>query len=188
MIAVIGVLAAVGLCAAVVHPIPVGSDAVVTRAGLPLRSKAGGLIAALPVVEHVHMVATQPRRIDPLAVHVTTRDGVEVQLILSILFRIDNPALSVLSNVDGRTTTADAVERALHHLAGQSDLVDLLVEREAILARVAAHVSKCLEPSGLELVDTDLLGAEVRVGAQLLHLLAGSGEPHAIGKRVEENA
>lgn len=173
MIAVVGALAAVGLCVAAVHSIPGGSAAVVTRAGRPLRSKAGGVIATIPVVERVHMVATQPRRIDPLAVHVTTQDGVEIQLILSVLFRIENPVLSVQSNVDARATTADAVERAFHHLTGQSALVDLLVQREALLIRVCRQASKRLEPSGLELVDLYLLGAEVRVGAQLLHLLAG---------------
>ncbi len=188
VIAVVGVLAAVGHAAAVVHPIPVGSGAVVTRSGVPLRSKAGGLIAAIPVVEHVHMVATHPRRIDPMAVHVITQDGVEVHLILSILFRVENPRLSVQSTVDERAITTDAIERALHHLAGQSILVDLLLGREAILASVSAEASKCLEPSGLELVDIDLLGTEVRVGAQLLHLITDRGGPGAIQSKDQKHA
>ncbi len=171
VIAVVGVLAAVGLGAAVVRPIPAGSDAIVTRSGKPRRSKPGGLIAAIPIVERVHMVVTQPQRIDPLAVYATTQDGVEVQMTLSVLFRVENPPLAVQSNVDARTIISDAIGRSLHHLAGQSTLVDLLVEREAILGRVVVQAPKFLEPSGLEVLDIDLLGAEVRVAAQLLHML-----------------
>ena len=75
------------------------------------------------------------------------------------------------SATDSRTATSDAVERTLHHLIAETDLVDLLAHREDVLTRAVAVAPPLLAPLGVELTDIDLIDTEVRVGAQLLRLL-----------------
>jgi len=73
---------------------------------------------------------------------------------------------------DARAAVADAVERALHHLVANVDLANLLRDRESFLARLPVTALPLVSPLGAELVDVDLLDAEVRVGPELLRLLA----------------
>src|SRR5680860_734874 len=101
---------------AVVRIVPAGHRGVVTRAGRVARTRPSGLLVVMPVLERVELVALHPRAIDPLSVTSLTRDGVEVRLVVSVLWCIADPVLAVQAVPDARSATADAVERALHHL------------------------------------------------------------------------
>ena len=169
-IASVGAMACLGFAA--LHIVPAGHHAVVTRARAKVRSAGVGVVVAVPGIERVHMVETHPAPIDPLHLLAITRDGVEVQWTLSVLYRVADPALAVVSKGDLRSAAIDAVERTCHHLVGDADFVDLLRNREAMLLELTDQSSTLLEPIGLDLLDVDLLDAEVRVGAQLLRLLS----------------
>jgi len=171
------VVAAVALAAAVigcalVRIVPAGHRGVVIRAGRVARTSPSGLLVVVPVAERVEMVALHPRVIDPLSVSSVTRDGVEVRLVVSVLWCVTDPALAVQAVPDARTAVADVVERGLHHLVANVDLAYLLRDREAFLGRLPVTVLPLVSPLGGELVDVDLLDAEVRVGPELLRLLA----------------
>lgn len=163
--------ALVAIACATVRVVPAGHHAVITRAGAQVRSKAGGVVVVVPGIERLHLVATRPPAIDPLSVVGVTQDGVEVQLVVSLLYRIVDAPLVVASATDSRSATADTVERTLHHLIAETDLLDLLVHRENVLTRAVAVAPPLLAPLGVELTDIDLIDTEIRVGAQLLGLL-----------------
>jgi regulator of protease activity HflC (stomatin/prohibitin superfamily) len=163
---------AVAIGSAAVRIVPAGHLGVVTRAGRVARSKPSGLLVVMPAAERVAMVPLNPRAIDPLSVTSLSRDGVEVRLVVSVLWRVTDPVLAVQAVPDARTCVADVVERALHHLAASVDLADLLRDRESLLSRLPATVLPLITLHGAELVDLALLDAEVRVGPELLRLLA----------------
>ena len=168
--AIVAAVAMIGC--AVVRVVPVGYCGMVTRAGRVSRSRSSGLALIVPGVERIEMVALQPAPLDPLAVMALTRDGVEVRLVVSVSWRVSHPALVVHAVPDARAATAAAVERALHHLVANVDLPQLLRDREVVLSRLPVIALPLVGPFGIELVDVDLLGAEVRVGPELLRLLA----------------
>ena len=118
------------------------------------------------------MVALHPRAIEPLSVTSVTRDGVELRLVVSVLWCVTDPALAAQAVPDARTALADVVERGLHHLVANVDLADLLRDRESFLGRLPATALPLVSRLGVETVDVDLLNAEVRVGPGLLRLLA----------------
>lgn len=157
---------------AVVRVVPAGHCGVVTRGGRVARSRSPGPTLVAPGLERIDMVALCPAPIDPLGVTVLTGDGVEVRLTVSVLWRVVDPTLVVRTVPDARTVVEAAVERGLHHLVATVDLAHLLREREVVLARLPATTQLLVAPLGVELVDVDLLGAEVRVGPELLGLLA----------------
>lgn len=165
------VAALVAIACATVRFVPAGHHAVITRAGAQVRSSSGGVVAVAPGIERLHLVAIRPPAIDPLSVVGVTQDGVEVQLVVSVLYRIVDAPLVVASATDSREVTSDTVERTLHHLIAETDLVDLLTHREDVLNRAVAVAPPLLAPLGVELTDIDLIDTEVRMGAQLLRLL-----------------
>jgi regulator of protease activity HflC (stomatin/prohibitin superfamily) len=157
---------------ALVRIVPAGHCGVVYRAGRVVRTGPSGLLVVMPGVERVVMVALHHRAIDPLGVTVTTRDGVEVRLVVSVLWRVCDASRVAQSEPDSRDVVADAVERALHRLAADVDFRQLLSARQAMLAELPVTALPLLAPLGVELVDVELLDAEVRVGPELLRLLA----------------
>jgi len=168
--AIVVAVAAVGC--ALVRVVPVGHCGVVMRGGRISRSRNSGLAVVVPGVERIEMVALQPWPIDPLGVTALTRDGVEVRLVVSVLWCVADPRRAVQAVPDARAATAGAVERGLHHLVATLDLAHLLRDREEVLSRLPVTTLPLLAPFGVTLVDVDLLEAEVRVGPELLRLLA----------------
>ena len=156
---------------AVVRIVPAGHRGVVTRAGRVARSRPSGLIIAAPVVERVVMVDLHARPIDPLSVAALTRDGADIRLTVSVLWSVVDPTLAACAVPDARSATADAVERTVHHLVANVELVSLLRDREALLKRLPVSALPLVRAWGVELVDVTLLDAEVRVGPELLRLL-----------------
>ena len=163
---------ATALACAVARVVPAGHCGVVSRGGRVARSRPPGLALVAPGVERIDMVALYPPPIDPLGVTVLTGDGVEVRLTVSVMWRVSDPTRAIHSVPDARAVAEAAVERGLHHLGATVDLAHLLRDREEVLARLPATARQLVAPFGVELVDVDLLGAEVRVGPELLRLLA----------------
>lgn len=168
--ALVAAVAATGC--AVVRIVPAEHCGVVTRAGRVTRSRPSGLALVTPALERIEMVALQPAPIDPLGVTALTRDGVEIRLVVRVLWCVADPTRAVHAVPDARGATTAAAERALHHLVANVDLAHLLQHRERVLSRMAVIALPLVGPLGVELVDVDLLDLEVRVGPELLRLLA----------------
>ena len=171
MVAAAIVATAAAIAIAAVRVVPTGHTGVVIRAGRVTRSRPTGMAMVAPGLERIEMVALHPTPIDPLGVTTLTRDGVEVHLQLSVLWRVVSTTVVVNSGLDARAATASVVERGLHHLIANVDLAYLLREREDVLSQLPATVQSLAEPFGVEVIDVDLLDAEVRVGPELLRLL-----------------
>jgi regulator of protease activity HflC (stomatin/prohibitin superfamily) len=167
--ALLGVVAA---GCAVVRVVPAGHQGVVMRLGRPRRSRPSGLVVVVPGLERLHLVSLTPGPIDPLAVNGWTRDGVEVRLVLSLSWVVDDPVAAAQATPDVRLATADGVERAAHHLFASIDLTAILRDREAVLSQLPVIALPLLTPLGARLVDVDVLDAQLRVGPELIRLLA----------------
>jgi regulator of protease activity HflC (stomatin/prohibitin superfamily) len=172
LVAAVALAVTVAVGFAALRVVPAGHCGVVIRAGRVAQLRSSGLVLVVPGVERVAMVTKHPRSIDPLIITARTRDGVEVRLVISVLWRVLDPTLAVQAAPDARAATEDGVERALHHLVANVDLPDLLRDRESTLARLPSAALPLLSSFGVELIDVDLLDAEVRVGPELLQLLA----------------
>jgi regulator of protease activity HflC (stomatin/prohibitin superfamily) len=161
-------LALIGL----VRVVPEGHRGVVFRAGRVVRVRPPGVAWLIPALERLQSVALNPPAIDPLSVTAQTRDGVDVRLTVSVLWQTSDPVLAVHCEPDPRGATEDGVERALRHLVAEVGVANLLRGREGVVAGIAVSALPFVCPFGVELVDVNLLDAEVRVGPELLRLLA----------------
>ena len=162
----------VALGFAALRVVPAGHCGVVLGAARVARLRPSGLVLVVPGVERAAIMIMQPRSIDPLIITARTCGDVELRLVISVLGCVIDPALAVQPAPDARAATEDAVERALHHLVANVDLANLLRDRESALARLPATAVPFLSSFGVELIDVDLCDAEVRVGPELLPLIA----------------
>lgn len=163
-------LVAVG-CAAI-RVVPAGHCGVVFRLGRPVRHRPTGLVAMLPGVERLDLVPLSPRTIEPLPVQVQTRDGVQLTIMVSVLWRVTDPVAAIIgAHPDLQTATADIAERGLRHLVAGVDLAQLLRDRETFLGRLPATTHPLLEPIGVEVLDVDWLHADLPAGPELLRRL-----------------
>lgn len=172
LVVAVAVAAAAAVGCAVVRIVPAGHCGVVTRAGRVARSRPSGLVTVVPGLERVEMVPLDPSPIGPLSVTAQTRDGLEVRLVFSVLWCVADPTLAVHAAPGAGPATADAVEEALHLLVANVDLADLVRDCESILSRLPVVALPLVLPLGVELVDVDLLDAQVRICPELLRLLA----------------
>jgi len=161
-------LLAVGLS---VRMVPVGHVGVVVRAGRPVRSRPAGLVPLVPGFEQLRNLALLPPPLEPVEVVATTRDGVEVRMTLSVLWRIDDVDRAAAQS-DPCLVVAEAVERSVRHEVGALDLRSLLEDREGMLGRLTGDQTGLLAATGVCLLDADLLATEIRVGPHLLDLLS----------------
>ncbi|WP_187271798.1 SPFH domain-containing protein [Aeromicrobium terrae] len=173
VLVVVVVLAVIVACGyASVRMVPAGSVGVVLRAGRVTRRRRPGPVVVVPGLERIEMVSLRPAPIEPLGVTALTRDAVEVDLAISVLWRVTDPVLAITAEPCARAVTAAAVERGVRHLVATVDLADLLRDRADLLAPLPTVTWPLVEPFGVDVVDVDLLDTEVRVGPELLHLLA----------------
>ena len=170
VVVVVAVLVACGF--ALVQVVPPGHRGVVLRSGRVARVRRPGPAFVLPGLERIERVALHPAPIEPLGVTVLTRDAIEVDLALSVLWRVEDPRRAVAADPSARAVTAAAVERGARHLVASVDLADLLRDHEQVLSPLPSTTWPIIEPFGVDVVDVDLLDVEVRVGPELLHLLA----------------
>lgn len=164
-------LAAVAVGCAAVGVVPAGHRAVVVRAGRPVRSRAPGVLLRAPGIERVVMVPLHPPPIDALSVNAQTRDGVEVRLAISLLWRVTAPEQAACATPDLWSATASAADWAVRHVVLDVQLTALLHDRAGVLRRVTTATRPLTDPIGVEVIDVDLLHAEVRLGPELLRLL-----------------
>jgi regulator of protease activity HflC (stomatin/prohibitin superfamily) len=172
LVVVAALLAVAATGCAVVRIVPAGHHGVVMRLGKPRRRRSSGLVVVVPGLERLRLVSLTPAPIDPLPITGWTHDGVEVRLVLSLSWAVTDPTAAAQAEPDVRLATEAGVERAAHHLLASVALSTLLRDRENVLSRLPVIALPQLVPLGVELVDVDLLDAQLRVGPELLRLLA----------------
>lgn len=171
LVAVLVLVIVLVFCLAVFRVVPAGHVGVTVRGGRAVRTRPSGVLASLPLVERVVTVPLRPPAIEPLLVTATTRDAVEIRLVVSALWEVTDPARAALAGEGLRDRTAEAVERAAHRTCLTLDLVDLLRDRALLLDPLPRSAAVALIPYGVRLGDVELLDAELRLGPGLLRLL-----------------
>ena len=109
---VIGGIAVMALIGSSLRVVPAHERVVVSRFGRVVRVGGPGLLFRIPGADLLTTVSLHPVYL-PLVVATSTRDGVPVRLIATVLCRITDPARSTLGSPDPLTATTVALESAL---------------------------------------------------------------------------
>jgi regulator of protease activity HflC (stomatin/prohibitin superfamily) len=123
---------------------------VIFRLGRLVGARGPGLFFIIPFVDRMVKVDLRVVTLDVPAQEVITRDNVTVRVNAVLYFRVFNPEKAVVAVTDYVRATHQIAQTTLRSVLGQSDLDELLAQREAINMRLQQIIDEQTEPWGIK--------------------------------------
>jgi regulator of protease activity HflC (stomatin/prohibitin superfamily) len=141
--------------------------AVVFRLGRALRyAKGPGIIILIPMVDRMVKVNLQLVTYDVPSQDIITRDNVSVKVNAVVYFRVIEPLKAVIQVRDYYAATQLLAQTTLRSVCGQSELDDLLAEREKVNAQLADILDKHTDPWGIKVTLVELKAIDLPIEMQ----------------------
>jgi regulator of protease activity HflC (stomatin/prohibitin superfamily) len=139
---------------------------VIFRLGRLVGAKGPGLFVILPIVDRMVKVDLRTVTMDVPSQECITRDNVTVKVNAVIYFRVVDPEDSVVAVLDHFRATSQIAQTTLRSVLGQSNLDDLLSEREHINTQLQHIIDEQTEPWGVKVSTVEVKDVELPQGMQ----------------------
>ncbi len=134
---------------------------VIFRLGRLIGARGPGLFFIIPMVDRMVKVDLRVVTLDVPAQEVITKDNVTVRVNAVLYFRVFNPEKAVVAVTDFVRATHQIAQTTLRSVLGQSDLDELLSQREAINMRLQQIIDEQTEPWGIKVGIVEVKDAEL---------------------------
>ena len=134
---------------------------VIFRLGRLVGARGPGLFFIIPIVERMVKVDLRIVTMDVPSQEAITRDNVTVKVNAVIYFRVMDPEASVVKVLDHFLATRQIAQTTLRSVLGQSDLDELLSEREDINQRLQQIIDEQTEPWGVKVSTVEVKDVEL---------------------------
>ena len=144
---------------------------VIFRLGRLVGAKGPGLFFIIPIIDRMVKVDLRVVTLDVPSQEAITRDNVTVRVNAVVFFRVVDPSDAIVQVEDFRQATFNIGQTTLRNVLGQSELDDLLSNREEINHRLQHIIDEATEPWGVkvsivEVKDVELPPTMVRAMAK----------------------
>jgi regulator of protease activity HflC (stomatin/prohibitin superfamily) len=123
---------------------------VVFRLGRVIGAKGPGLIILIPIVDKMVKVSLRLIAMDVDPQDVITRDNVSVKVNAVIYFRVMDPVKSIIEVENYMYATSQLAQTTLRSVCGQTELDELLSEREKINMHLQEILDSQTDPWGIK--------------------------------------
>jgi|UniRef100_A0A7C4EYZ7 regulator of protease activity HflC (stomatin/prohibitin superfamily) len=123
---------------------------VIFRLGRVIDYKGPGLIILIPVIDRMVRVSLRTVTMDVPSQDVITRDNVSVKVSAVIYFRVMEPTKAVIEVENYLYATSQLAQTTLRSVCGQSELDELLSEREKVNLEIQEILDRHTEPWGVK--------------------------------------
>src|ERR1700693_5073621 len=130
--------------------------AVVFRLGRLHPFRGPGIIFIIPILERAVRIDLRTVTLDIPAQDVITRDNVTVKVSAVLCFRVIDPSRAVTEVRDYLYGTMQLAQTTLRSVGGQTELDDLLSQREKLNAKIQEVIDAQNEPWGIKVVLVEL--------------------------------
>jgi regulator of protease activity HflC (stomatin/prohibitin superfamily) len=130
--------------------------AVVFRLGRLSPYRGPGVVFIIPILERMLRIDLRTVTLDVPPQDVITRDNVSVKVSAVLYFRVVDPSRAVTEVADYLFATAQLAQTTLRSVGGQTDLDDLLSQREKLNTQIQAVVDAQTEPWGIKVTLVEL--------------------------------
>jgi len=134
---------------------------VIFRLGRLVGARGPGLFVILPIVDRMVKMDLRTVTMDVPSQECITRDNVTVKVNAVIYFRVTAPEDAVTKVLDHFRATSQIAQTTLRSVLGQSDLDELLSEREKINARLQKIIDEQTEPWGVKVSTVEVKDVEL---------------------------
>jgi regulator of protease activity HflC (stomatin/prohibitin superfamily) len=124
--------------------------AVIFRLGRIIDHKGPGLIILIPIIDRMVRVSLRTVAMDVPSQDVITRDNVSVKVNAVIYFRVMDPTKAVIEVENYLYATSQLAQTTLRSVCGQSELDELLSEREKINMEIQEILDRHTDPWGVK--------------------------------------
>ena len=123
---------------------------VIFRLGRVIDFKGPGIIVLIPVIDRMVRVSLRTVTMDVPSQDVITRDNVSVKVSAVIYFRVMEPTKAVIEVENYLYATSQLAQTTLRSVCGQSELDELLAEREKVNLQIQEILDRHTEPWGVK--------------------------------------
>jgi regulator of protease activity HflC (stomatin/prohibitin superfamily) len=134
---------------------------VIFRLGRLTGSKGPGLFFIIPILDRVVKVDLRVVTLDVPAQEVITRDNVTVKVNAIVFFRVLDPNKAIVAVEDYRRATFNISQTTLRNVLGQSELDDLLANRDVINQKLQTIIDEHTEPWGVKVSIVEVKDVEL---------------------------
>ncbi len=134
---------------------------VIFRLGRLVGARGPGLFFIIPFVERMRKVDLRVVTMDVPAQEAITRDNVTVKVNAVVYFRVMNPEDSVVKVFDHVRATSLISQTTLRSVLGQSQLDELLAERDRLNQKLQQIIDEQTEPWGVKVSVVEIKDVEL---------------------------
>jgi len=147
---------------------------VVFRLGRLIGAKGPGLFLIIPFVDRMMKVDLRVVTMDVPSQEVITKDNVTVRVNAVVYFRVVNPEDSVVKVLDHIRATSQISQTTLRNVLGQSELDELLTQREKLNQMLQKIIDEHTDPWGVKVSIVEI--KEVELAETMKRSMAAQAE------------
>ncbi|NLE34230.1 MAG: slipin family protein [Bacteroidales bacterium] len=129
---------------------------VIFRLGRLIGAKGPGLILLIPVIDRMVKVSLRTVVLDIPTQDVITKDNVSIKVNAVVYFRVIQPTKAIVEVENYLFATSQLSQTTLRSILGQSELDELLSEREKINRELAKIIDHQTEPWGIKVSNVEV--------------------------------
>jgi hypothetical protein len=134
---------------------------VILRLGRLVGERGPGIIYVIPFIETMERVSLRVITLDVPAQEVMTRDNVPVEVNAVVYFRVEDPNDAIIQINDYYMATSQIAQTTLRSVLGQSELDELLAEREKINQQLQEIIDEQTDPWGVKVTAVEVKNVEL---------------------------
>ena len=160
------VVLAVTVLSAAIKIVPEYERGVIFRLGRLMGARGPGLFFIIPIVERMVRVGLRVVTLEVPAQEVITRDNVTIKVNAVVFFRVIDPNKAIVAVEDYRRATFNIAQTTLRNVLGQSELDDVLANRDVINEKLRVIIDEHTEPWGVKVIIVEVKDVELPQGMQ----------------------
>src|ERR1043165_170843 len=129
---------------------------VVFRLGRLIRAKGPGLILLIPIVDKMIRVSLRTVVLDVPPQDIITQDNVSIKVNAVVYFRVLDPQRAIVQVENFLAATSQISQTTLRSVLGQSELDDLLSQRDKINHKLQQIIDTNTEPWGVKVSNVEV--------------------------------
>jgi regulator of protease activity HflC (stomatin/prohibitin superfamily) len=158
------VLAVIAILSMAVKVIPEYERGVLFRLGRLAGARGPGLIFIIPFIDRMMKIDLRVITLDVPSQEVITKDNVTVRVNAVVYFRVVDPEAAIVRVVNYYQATSQISQTTLRNVLGQSELDELLAEREKLNQMLQKIIDEHTDPWGIKVSTVEVKDVELPEG------------------------
>ena len=134
---------------------------VIFRLGRLVGAKGPGLFFIIPFIDRMVKVDLRVITLDVPSQEAITRDNVTLKVNAIVYYRVIDPSAAIVQVEDYRRATWNIAQTTLRNVLGQSELDELLAQREKVNEKLRQIIDETTEPWGIKVSIVEVKDVEL---------------------------